>query len=300
MSSVWRRLGQGAGLAAASLGVACHPVERGHIHFVGPQSGFMQVAAKLDCPVHSHDLTRASVAADGASCTYDGPNEETVSLRLQPLAGATPEAVLAKWEGQLKSDAGPGSFTPSSEPTTADRLDPHAKDGDAGDARHNEVDDKDNSDKDAADHGRTKIDLPGVHISTDGDKADVSLPGLSIHANGDNAQVKAGLWGHSASIAGNNGGAMIRIGRADKSGVDAMMMLVSDAPGPTGYRTVGYVAKGPPTGPLVIATFKSKSYDHHDHNDAGDGVKKLVNLNVHQGFGWVSDSADGAGKGAQP
>jgi hypothetical protein len=49
-------------------------------------------------------------------------------------------------------------------------------------------------------------------------------------------------------------------------------------------------------GPLVIATFKAKSDNHSEHDLAGDGLKKLVTLNVQQGFGWVV----GADKGAKP
>jgi len=289
---------------AALVVCACHPVE-GHVHYVGPETGFMKVNTRLDCPETSGDLTRSGVAADGLSCTYTGPNEESVSLQLTPLAGAAPQAVLAKLETQLENDSGltalapPVPPTPPTPPPAA-----KAKDWDAGGHAKGD-DDKDDNDADddsaaskkgASNEDHTNINLPGLHISTHGDKADVSLPGLSIHANGDKAEVHAGWWGRNATIEGHDGGATVRVGRADQSGVDSMLIVTSDHPGPTGYRAIGYVAKGPPTGPLVIATFKAKSDNRSEHDVAGDSVKKLVNLNVQQGFGWFSN----ADKDAKP
>jgi len=290
--------------AMALLACACHPVQR-HVHYMGPETGFMTVNTRLDCPEASGDLTRSGVAADGLSCTYAGPNDETVSLQLTPLAGVAPQDVLAKVETQLKADTGLPVIAPPTPPTPPAPPSAKAKDWDAGghakpDDDKDDDDDDDSASKKDASSDHTNINLPGVHISTNGDKADVSLPGLSIHANGDKAEVHAGLWGHSATIEGHDGGATIRIGHADKSGVDSVLILASDDPSPAGYRRVGYVAKGPPAGPLVIATFKAKSGDHDDRHLADDGVKKLVDLNVHQGFGWFSDATVGADKDAKP
>jgi len=288
---------------------------RGHIHFVGPESGFMQVNTRLICPEQSGDLTRSSAAPDGASCTYTGPNEEAVLLQLTPLAGASPQAVLARLEAQLKSEVGltaPATPPPNSSPPSPPS--PPSANGQVWDAGRiatrdpDKDDDKDDDDDDprsaastksASHDDHTNIDLPGLHISTNGDKADVSLPGLSIHANGDSAQVHAGgWWGRSATIEGHDGGATIRAGRADPSGVDSMLIVTSDHPGPSGYRTVGYLAKGPPGGPLVVATFKAKSGDHGGHDLGRDGLKRLLRANVRQGFGWFSDSAADVGKDA--
>jgi len=299
----------GVSIGAAVLAAACHPVEhRGHIHFIGPDTGFMKVNARLDCPDNSGDLTRTAMTADGTSCTYTGPDDETVSLQLTPLAGAAPQTVLAKLETQLKSDAGLTNLARPAPPPPPAPPSPKAKDWDAGADKHaadggdKDDDDDDDSGKGSKassddDGGHTTINLPGVHIATNGDKADVSILGLSIHANGDNAEVKAGLFGHDATIEGHDGGATIRVGRADDSGVDSILFVTSDHPGPSGYRTVGYVAKGPAAGPLVIAAFKSKSEHHEGHDLAGEGVKKLVALNVQQGLGWFSNAAD---KDAKP
>lgn len=300
-----RRLAaRGVWMATAIAVVACHPVEhRGNIHFVGPDTGFMQVNAKLDCPDTSGNLTRSAMSADGASCTYNGPNDETVSLRLVPLGGAAPQAVLTNLEAQLKSDSGLAAVGPPPPPPPPAPPTPKGKDWDAGGNHQgdddSDKDDDDDSDKASSDSdgGHTTINLPGVHIATHGDKADVSIPGLSIHANGDKAEVNAGWFGRNATIEGRDGGATIRIGRADQSGVDSMLIITSDQPGPTGYRTVGYLAKGPPAGPLVVAAFKAKNARHNENDLAGDGLKTLVKLNVHQGLGWFSNSAD---KDAKP
>ena len=314
MADTGRRPKWGVSMAAALVLGACHPVER-HIHYARPDTGFMKVDARLDCPQTSGDLTRTGMVADGSSCTYSGPNDETVSLQLTPLAGATPQAVLAKLETQLKAESGLGGVTPPAPPSPPTPPNPQAKDWDAGRTHQSDDDDDDNDDKsdaasaasdkgsshsDSERDGHTKIDLPGLHISTNGDKADVSLPGLSIHANGDNAQVQAGWFGRHATMEGGDGGATIRLGGASQSGVDAILMIASDRPGPTGYRTVGYIAKGPPAGPLVVAAFKAKSGHHADHDLAMHGLKKLVQINVHQGLGWFSDPAVDADKGAKP
>jgi len=308
---VWAR-GVGVSATMAAFLCGCHPVQR-HVHYIGPETGFMKVNTRLDCPETSGDLTRSGMAADGLSCTYTGPNDETVSLGLTPLGGAAPQAVLARLEMQLRADTGlTGAAPPAppAPPTAQSKTEAKAatKDWDAGSQAKGD-DDKDDDDDDddskaaSQSHGSSgdhaKIDLPGLHISANGDKADVSLPGISIHANGDNAEVHAGWWGRSATIESHDGATTVRVGRADQSGVDSMLILTSDSPGPSGYRAVGYVAKGPPAGPLVIATFKAKS-DHSEHNLAGDGVKKLVQLNVHQGFGWFSDATAGADKDAKP
>jgi hypothetical protein len=229
-------------------------------------------------------------------------------LTLTPLADADPQAVLTRLEAQLEGDTGLSALAPPAPPQPPAPSAAKAKDWDAGGHAKTD-DDKDDDDDDdeasapkkgATTNDHTKIDLPGVHISTNGDKADVSLPGISIHANGDNAEVHAGWWGHSATIVGNDGGATIRLGRADSSGVDCMMFVKTNRPGPTGYRSTGYIAKGPPGGPLVIATFKAKSEHQNDHDPAGDGVKALVQINVHQGLGWFSDDTARGGKDAKP
>ncbi len=51
------------------------------------------------------------------------------------------------------------------------------------------------------------------------------------------------------------------------------LILVSNAPGPQGWRTVGYEALGPRKGPLVIATVQSRS---GEHDQLFGDVKTLV------------------------
>jgi len=210
---------------------------------------------------------------------------------------------MAKLETQLTRESGLTELGPPAPPTPPAPPVAKVKDWDAGGRTKSDDDDDDDdsaSKKGASNDDHTNINLPGVHISTNGDKADVSLPGISIQANGDNAEVHAGLWGHSATIESRDGRSTIRVGHADPSGVDSTLIVTTDNPGPTGYRAIGYVAKGPPAGPLVIATFKAKSGDRSEHDLAGNGLKKLVNLNVHQGFGWFSDAAADGDKDAKP
>ncbi len=54
-------------------------------------------------------------------------------------------------------------------------------------------------------------------------------------------------------------------------------ILASDTPGPSGYKMVGYEARGPQTGPLVVATMMAKTDDHDELRDA---VRDLLKANV--------------------
>ncbi|MGI9168967.1 MAG: hypothetical protein ACR2FH_02155, partial [Caulobacteraceae bacterium] len=59
------------------------------------------------------------------------------------------------------------------------------------------------------------------------------------------------------------------------SGIRRSFILASDNPGPGGYKTVGYEARGPVGGPLVVASAKAKSDDN-----LKDDMRDLLRLNV--------------------
>jgi hypothetical protein len=60
--------------------------------------------------------------------------------------------------------------------------------------------------------------------------------------------------------------------------VRATLILASDK-ATSGYRVVGYEARGPKGGPLAVAVVKAKGRDGSDH-DIFEDMKTLVRRNV--------------------
>lgn len=232
---------------------------------------------KLTCPQKQGDLTLVSTAPDGQSCAYQGRNAE-VSLRLVPLSGGDAEAALAPIETELKTlmpairSAAPAPANGGKRPDGA------------------------------------KISLPGIKIDAHDKGADVKIGGLSINANDGSAEVKVSKninirdgesvrrireqtsGGRSTvsvsasdgeegdtDIHANDAGAEIRHRRRG-DGVRATLILASDKAA-SGYRVVGYEARGPKGGPLAVAVVKAKGRDGSDH-DVFEDMKMLVRRNV--------------------
>ena len=70
--------------------------------------------ASLECPPTQGDLTRASAAPDGKSCTYEASDGAEVTLRLVPVTGGL-DSTLSGIETALLSQrvAPPGSTVDS-------------------------------------------------------------------------------------------------------------------------------------------------------------------------------------------
>jgi len=211
------------------------------------------VAATLECPPYQGWLTRVSISADANTCDYRRGDGELVTLTRLPLNGLTPQAALAPIEAALKPLVPPrkDSLTP-----------PDSKDGDG-------------DDKDSA-----RIDVPGVHIDAHGDKAEVRVFGVSIDADKDNANVHAGLGSKNATVLADSSGAEVRAADVDASNANMVLVLASEKPGPTGLRSVGYLARGPVTGPLVVLQFKST--ENRDGIGDDHDLRKLLDLNVNR------------------
>ena len=213
----------------------------------------MTVGQKLVCPGQVGMLTRTSLAPDGRSCGYAGPKQEQVRLSLTPLDGATAETKLASLDQTLRAElpagAGQGAGV-------------HDGGDEAGDHAH--------------------LDLPGFHLDASDGRASIRMPGVSINADGDDAKVTTGPEGHENSVVrAHPGGTEIRVGGVNANGASLTYLLASDTPGPTGFRVVGYMARGPAAGPLVVGVFRVREHDH-GHNDMNDlGVSRLLDMNVH-------------------
>lgn len=276
-------LALGASLLAL---VACSPkVETQHEGKARPgRHEPLRVISKLDCPEKQGELTRVSVAADGLACVYAGQNAE-VELRLVALNGGDAEAALAPIETQLKTLMPAMKASPP--PPT-----PPALGGKPGKPRGENA----------------RINLPGIHIDAHDKGADIKIGGLTINANDGSAEVKVAKnvtirdgqtqkqitertsGGNSnvsvktsddeegdIDIHANEGGAQIRQ-RKGGDGVRATLILASDK-ATSGYRVVGYEARGPKGGPLAVATVKAKGRDGSDH-DVFEDMKTLVRHNV--------------------
>jgi hypothetical protein len=210
------------------------------------------VADRLSCPEREGDLTRTDQAANGKSCQYRGDDGREVSLALLALNGQTPQAALAPTEADLRTLV-PGRSGPSLVNIEAD---------DDGDKTHDNA----------------KVDLPGIHINAHGNKAQVKVFGVNIDADGDKADITTpNIVTKGATIHAGPGGAEIRAGDVGKNTADLVFILAGDNPGPSGDRAVGYIARGPASGPLVVGEFKAKDgqHDHHDRD-----LERLIDLNV--------------------
>jgi len=216
-----------------------------------------RVVSALDCPGGQGDLTRQSAAADGKTCVYATDGGDQVTLQLVSLDGKDPGAVLGPVETQLKTElpaAGGDAPTPPGTPPVPDK-------------------------------DRVDIDLPGIHIHSSGDgQANIDAAGVHVdarggeHGSGDHANVRVdgGGGGGGVTVNANDQSAQIRVNEKG-SGVRAVYILASKTPGPHGYRAVGYEARGPAGGPIVVATILAKS---EDRDDLRHDVRELLRRNV--------------------
>ncbi len=239
----------------------------------------LTVAAQLDCPQTEGKLTRQSSAPDGQSCTYRGDDNTEITLMRTALSGRSASEAIKSVETELASAV------------------PAHQSGGASDAEKGQVknwDDENGSHAahaEAHEHDRANIDLPGIHIHADGhsgpnngdDKVQIRLPGVSIDANDGGARISTSLAGvKNAVIDANDSGAEIRADTTDAGNTERTWLLASDQPGPDGYHMVGYMARGPNGGPLVIAKIRSKEiHEHHfDHGLGFEDIKHLIALNL--------------------
>lgn len=240
--------------------------------------GALKVVQTLQCPQTMGSLTRKGTAsAEGTVCTYSGPRGAEVSLHLVKLDGATPAEALKAFEDRL-SAAMPQAVAQlrSASGTEAERAEAAAADA-------------------AAPPGdRASVQAPGVDIRAEGDDATVRLPGLHIESKGDEASVRIGGFhidasdgegsvniggsgdGDNVSIQANQDAAEIRTS-AGGGATRANWILTDNRPSEAGWRLVGYEARGPAGGPLVVATVRARD---RERGRVFEDAKDLVALNV--------------------
>jgi hypothetical protein len=246
--------------AIAALGVsACHPVEHrnpvAHAFDHRPYT----VDARLTCPASVGRLDRTAMAADGQRCDYAGPDAEQVVLTRMDLDGRAPAAALASIETELKSQTG---LTPSPDDISVNAT------------SHADANSEDDDSKDEA-----HVNLPGIHINADHGKADVSVFGVKVSADNNNARISSD-WGpyKNTVVHANDAGAEVRAGDVGANGADLVYVLTGRSK-TSDWTGMGYMARGPASGPLVVAQFKSKSDTNH-HDWRHSGMDDLLRLNV--------------------
>ena len=204
----------------------------------------------LNCPEHQGELIRTTVAADGLSCEYAGPRGAEVSLRLVRLAETgSARAALAPLEQELRLLM----------PGTIERA------GAGGDGTVVSIQSED---------GRSSVRLPGLSVESDGDSSSVNIGGVRIRGRGTPEENRDA--GETVSVSAQNNAAEIRA-LSEAETIRATYVLVDEEASERGWRRVGYEARGPSGGPLVVAVVHSKD---HQEGDIFDQAEALVTLNV--------------------
>jgi hypothetical protein len=254
--------------------------------------GVLKVIDTLQCPETIGVLTRKGTAhAGGATCLYSGPRGAEVTLQLIALSDQTVDVVLQRFENTLSADMPHTMAELRSASAEADRAEASADAARAqADVAAAEADAAAAEANAAADSAHVRA--PGMAIDAEGDRARVRLPGMSVDADGDKASVRIGGFSISAddssetvdvsssddsvSIQAHDDAAEIRTS-APGEATRRTYILTDRTPADEGWRLVGFEARGPVGGPIVIATVRAKD---RDSDGVFDSAKDLVTLNV--------------------
>ncbi|RYG16106.1 MAG: methyltransferase type 11 [Caulobacteraceae bacterium] len=253
--------------------------------------GVLKVVDALQCPQTLGSLTRKGTASDGGRvCTYVGPKGAEVILNLVSLDGATPPQALKAFEERLTSSLPLAAAGLQADAARA-QADAAQADADAAQIRADAA----QAHADAAAGGdRASVRAPGLAVDAQDDKASVRLPGMRIDADGENASVRIGGFHIDANdstgtvdIQGSDSGDNVSVrARNDATEVRAIAsgeatraswILTDNRPSAEGWRLVGYEARGPVGGPLVVATVRSRD---RNRGRVFDDARELVTLNV--------------------
>lgn len=265
--------------------------------------GVLKVVDTLQCPQTQGVLTRKGSAwADGATCIYSGPRGAEVTLHLVPLNGGSSQEALKAFEDKLAADlpqalaeVRAGEARNQAEAARADaeaaRADAEVARADAEMARAEA--EAARAEAHAEPGSTAHVSAPGVRIEAQDDKATVRLPGMRIDADGDRANIKIGgitiraddrssqvkvrSTDNAVSIDAHDGAARIRTSAPGQAVRATFLMTTNGADAETGWRMVGYEARGPVGGPIVVATVRTKD---RNENRIMDAAKALVTLNV--------------------
>ncbi len=257
-------------------------------------SGVLKVVDALQCPQTQGVLTRKGSARADGSCVYGGPRGSEVILQLVQLDGRSAQTALKPFETRLTADLPEAMAQVEAENARAEAAAAKAE----ADAARAEAD----ADRAAAEASRAadevagdsaQVRMPGLRVDAQGDKATVRLPGMKIEADGDRANIRIGgltiraddkssrvnvsSGDDAVNIDATDSAARIRTSAASGESVRSTFLMAANEPSASGWRTVGYEARGPVGGPIVVATVRSKD---RDPDRLFDAAKALVTLNV--------------------
>lgn len=251
--------------------------------------GVLKVIDTLQCPETVGVLTRKGSAHDGGEhCVYTGPRGAEVSLKLVRLNDQPINTILDRFEQDLmRSMPHTAASLAASREASEARAEADAAALEAGAAATAAADSASDAAGDSA-----RVRMPGVAVDAEGDRANVRLPGMSVDADGDRASVRFGAFSIEAdgasesvdissddetvSVQARDDAAEIRT-RLPGDAIRTTYILTDNRAADEGWRLVGYEARGPEGGPIVIAVVRAK-----DRNSDGvfDSAKDLVTLNV--------------------
>ena len=287
--------------AVAALAAGCDGDSSVHISSSSTSDpdakGVLKVVETLQCPQTLGSLTRkGSATEEGRVCTYVGPKGAEVILHLIPLGDERPVDVLKTFETRLSASLPQAVAGLRSAEAGAARAEAQAERAQAESERAMARAEEASARAEAAARtgDRASVSMPGVNVEAEGEKASVRLPGMRIEADGDNASVRIGGLHIDADdrsgtvdIQSDEGGDNVSIRaqddatevRANASGdaTRASWILTDNRPSEDGWRLVGYEARGPAGGPLVVATVRSRD---RNRGRVFEDAKDLVELNV--------------------
>jgi hypothetical protein len=225
----------------------------------GGGRGELKTLARLECPEREDQLRRVSAAPDGRTCTYEGEGAE-VRLQHVALNGRTPGEVLAPFETELRALM--PTLTPAAE---------RAPMADIGPGAATVVHSGDE---------KAHVRVPGLSIDAEGERAQIRIGGaLTIDADDTRGVVKVRSEDGDGGVTvdADETGAEIRTRSDEGRDLRSSFILASETPSPTGLRLVGYEARGPRAGPVLVATIRARGEDNDKPMDA---MKDMVRKNI--------------------
>ncbi|MGV9010778.1 methyltransferase type 11 [Brevundimonas sp.] len=235
-------------------------------------TGVLRVVEALQCPQTLGSLTRkGSASAQGTVCTYGGPRGAEVILHLVSLDGDDTTSVLKAFEDRLSASLPQAVAGLRADTAPQAEAQATSSGGDRASVQAPGVDIQAEGDK-------ASIRLPGISIDADGEDASVNIGGFNVEAKGDgtNVEVQGGDGGDSVSVRANDTATVVRTS-ASGDATRANWILTDNRASAGGWRLVGYEARGPAGGPIVVVTVRSKE---REGGDVFDDAKDLVTLNV--------------------
>lgn len=252
------------------------------------KKGVLKVINTLQCPQTMGVLTRkGSAQAEGTVCTYVGPRGAEVTLHLIALeAGDDVDDVLKMFENRLTRDMPSAAEAIANGQRETARAEAEARRAEAEAQRANAVAASADAEATRAEASASQsksaggdtahVRLPGLSVDAQGDKANVRIGPIHIRADDSDANVNINADGETVNIQAHDDGAEIRT-RESGAATRATWLLTDGRRAQNGWRSVGYQARGPEGGPIVLVTVRTKD---RNRDRVFDAAGDLLTLNV--------------------